>query len=878
MMVGLTWQAMIAAMLLVLVGGCGAPVRNREALTYDCEDVFSSGSWATREFSYWRQEIDLEGSMPDYSHLGAYPVGNGRVFALEGLQVPLGTLHDVVGPSYQKAHGLLGSYVVSVMLDGRPMLLAQQSTAWVAPGGLVHTRRENREGLRVDILDTVPPELDAILRLVVVSNRSKEVIQDLALVQACSIARCEAVDGDLVAMRGTARVRLGFAGARTEMIRERVMPDLPPELPKQLRTLGIGGEENVENEAVRCRLGYVRPGESVGKIAYVTVSSNETTEKASIQEIEQRGIELLKASHEFWQQQAQRTVQVEGVPEEIAEFLSIGKYLCWVQQAEAGGYSPMHKYSYTWIRDSNGPVKYLLDAGDYDSVGRYLQYHFNGCAQRKRIFNNLELNLSVERVPEVDWSQVPSPKAEIASFVILQNYWYYKHTGETAQLEQRWEYLRRCLDGHAIDEEGRLPFHGDETYRFPGYHLFGAGKEAADYVFMQLRSADSAFEYVAAAEAMAEMAEALGKSEEAGEFRECARRVRRATERYFWQRDRGYYAPAMSDLSDELYRYPFANINLRPLWIGYGKPDEQRQVDNVLNALAYLYKAKAGTTRTTPGCGHYVGMTPGYLLSNLAALDHPAAADALEGLLGAAEPSGGFAEMNRPDDLPADEVWGQHRVRPWEGGTNASAVLQYLTGFEPDAPSREVRFAPHLPKRCSNMKVSNLRVAEALLELRVSARDETLSYAVKCEQAQRPVEVELAASAEGQRLRATEGNYRELGGYTRPGDARFGRSHLIITGVKLEAGEELKVTVEASGYAESEEIATAQEPFEYGEATIPSGGTLLLTWSKEVVENCREEVEGRLQVMDTRIAWPVEYLRSATVKGAGKAPSMDLIN
>ncbi len=873
---GRMWQAVVTAMLLLALSGCREPTQNRQGLTYTYEQIFRSGGWATREFSYWRQDIDLETSMPDYSHLGAYPIGNGRVFALTGLRVPLGVIEDVLGPTYQKTYGLLGSYALTLIVDGEPVLLPQQSTAWVAPGGVVHTRWESREGLRVDILDTVPVEVNAILRLVVVSNRGKEDIGDLALAQTPSLPAAQAPGGDLLVTRGTTRVRCGFASADTEVIRGNVLPELPQKLPKRLLPLGAVSGDLSEIEAVRCRLGRLPSGESVGKVAYLLVSGDEAAEQAHLAAIERQGAALVEAGHQYWHKRAQETVQVSGVPQEIAEFLTISKYLCQVQQAKAGGFSPMHKYSYRWIRDSNGPIKYLLDAGDFEAVGRDLEYHFSQCAQKQEIFNNVELNLEPKWVPEFDWSEAPAPKAEIASFVILQDYWYFKHTGETEQLAERWGYLRRCLDGHETDEEGTLPFHGDETYRFPGYELFGH-EDVSDYVHMRLRSADSAFEYVAAAEAMAEMAEALDKGEEARECREAARRIRRATERHYWQRDRGYYAPARSDISDELYRCPFANISLRPLWIGYAEPSEQRQVDNVLNALAYLYKPKAGTARTTPACAYYVTMTPGYLLSNLAALDHPAAADALEGLLAAAEPSGGFAEMNGPDDLPSDDAWGLHRVRPWEGGINASAVLQYLTGFEPDAPNRQVRFAPHLPRGCANMKVTNLRVAEARLELEVSARDKGLLYTIKCEQAESPLTVELMASARGDDLRATEANYRELGGYTRRTRARFGRAHLTVTGVKLEAGalvaagtdrlraagDRLEVMVERSGYPKLAQIATAEEPFDYGEAKIPSGGTLLLTWSKTVLEGCQEQVEGRLQVMDTRIAWPAEYLRSA---------------
>jgi len=873
----------LAIVAIILIGGCGPGRHNREDLAWSYDEVFGASSWASDTFGAWRQQIDLDREPPTYSDLGAYPIGNGRVFAISGLSVPLGTVQDMLGPTYQKVSGLMGAVMPSVLVDGEPQAAARQSTAWVAPGGVVHSRWDG-EQVQVDILQTVPPELDAVLSLIVVSNATEEPLRDVALALQSSLPVEGAIDGDLLLTRGETRVRMGFAGARTRTARRSVVPPLPEALSERVLPLGRVTAQLENLEAVACPLGSLGPGESVGKLAYITFANDEGAEQQILAAIQEKGRGLFDESHRWWSEWDDRTVQVEGASEEIDQFLAISKYICRVQQAEAGGYSPMHKYSYRWIRDSNGPIRHLLDVGDHESVARDLAYHFGGCARQGRIGNNVPLNLDVSDAPAIDWSAVESPKAEIASFVILQNYWYWRHTGEAEQLEERWEYLRRAFEGHEIDEEGRLPFHGDETYRFPGYQLHAADDEACpDYVHLRLRSADSAFEYVAAAEAMAEMAQHVGREPaEVKEYLDAAKHVRRATERFYWQEDRGYYAPAMSALSGETYRYPFANICLRPLWIGYAQPDSRRQIDNALGALEYLYRPDSGTAKLTPACGHYVAMTPGYVLSALAAIDHPAAEQALEGLLVAAEPSGGFAEMNRPDDTPSRDVWGLHRVRPWEGGINAGAVLQYLTGFAPDAPKRRVRFAPHLPDRSMAMTVSNLRVGEARLRLAVGREVSRTEYTVECVEADEPIEVELVASAPGSRLSAVSGpggppgNRRELGGSTRSLPARFGRAHLLVSRVRLEPGDALEITVEASGWAEPAELAVAEEPFDYGDADVRRGATVLVTWNAQVAEAVRA-AEGDVTILDTRIAWPASYLRSALLTDAGRPRAKRLI-
>ncbi|MCK4323443.1 MAG: hypothetical protein KAW89_02855, partial [Armatimonadetes bacterium] len=392
--------------------------------------------------------------------------------------------------------------------------------------------------------------------------------------------------------------------------------------------------------------------------------------------------------------------------------------------------------------------------------------------------------------------------AESSSFVILQHHWYCRQSGDLALIRSHWPMLRRCLLGQAVDERGLLPFHGDETYRFPGYAYFDAGREVELYVNLETRSADSAFEYVAAAEALAEMAEELGKAEEEADYRRRAEKVRQATERYYWQEDRGYYAPAMSDLSDQVQPSPFAPINLRPLWIGYAHPTE-RQRCNVLNSLKYLWQPDA-TPKTTTKFEPYVTMIPGYGLYALAAIGHPAARIALNGVLAAAERSGGFAEMNEADNRPSDEIWGQHRIRPWEGGINAEAILYYLTGMEVDAASGRVFLRPQMPRGWREMSITNLPVGEARLRLDVEGDEATVTREDDTD-----AQVLLAAGP----LAVTTGNQLTA----------------------LQPGEKKEIAFTPSSGVEASLGAT--QPFEWGPPNMPAGTkTVVFTWSKETAE------------------------------------------
>ncbi len=822
-----------AAVLILSIVGCSPARYNRVHEAPQTSELIHAHPWLTEYFEHWQQEVDLTGERwPGYSDLAVFPIGSGRVFAHEGTVYPLGTLTNVIGPTYQKGNSL-GDIVPLVYLDKEVVAWSTQRVRWVKPGGIVNTESLSVDGLRLTTYDFAPPQLPILCRIMIVSNEGQRAQRRVALALAFGATGGEPTDNGIRVRRGDRVMEGGFLGSRMRV--ELGHPDIP--LPDSLTTETKPGLMGENTPVLRCELGTFQPGDSVAKLAYFVVSKADAQDDDLFALVRERGFALVDDNYEYWRYCNERTVTVETPQQpEVAELLTISKYLCAVQQAEPGGYSPMDGYSYTWIRDSNGPVRYLSAAGDFESVRRHLEYHFQGCATRGKIGNNLPLDLDIKDAPEIDWSQVPVEPVESSSFVILQHYWYYQQSGDLQLIRSHWPMLRRCLLGQTIDERGLLPFHGDETYRFPGYKFFQAGKEVELYVALETRSADSAFEYVAAAEALAGMADKLGKTEEAGDYRQRANAVRAATERYYWQEDRGYYAPAMSDLSDQVQPSPFAPISLRPLWIGYAQPAEQQR-RNVLNSLKYLWQPD-GTPKTTPEFEPYVTMIPGYALYALASIGHPAARIALNGVLAAAEKSGGFAEMNEADNRPSDEIWGQHRIRPWEGGINAEAILYYLTGMEVDAASGRVFLHPQMPQAWHKMTISNLPVGEARLRLAVDGDEATVTR-----QDDTDAQVLLAARP----LAVTTDNQLTT---LQPG-AKQEITFTPLSGVEASLG--------------------ATQPFEWGPPRMPVGTkTVVFTWSRKTAEECREKYGPATIVFDTKLPWPAQFLREALLRVDGR--------
>jgi len=852
--------------LVVVISGClggGTARYNRRHSALTQAELLAAYPWLNQFVPVWQQEVDFaNGKVPGYSDLGCFPLGNGRVFAYQGLTYPLGTLDNVIGPEYQKTVGYFGLIVPSVLVKGEPVTWAQQKMRWIKPAGMVATESVTADGLGLTIYDCACPNLTAIIRVMVISNSGPAEHRAVSLAMTVATSNAEQYDDDILIQRGKRRLRCGCLGARTTVTDEQLLPQLPADLPAKTSPRVISGAAT----SWRCELGTLKPGESVAKLIYLVFSTSEGDEAGVLDKVAARGFGLLDEAHRYYQQWQNSTVQVQCSDERVAHLLDVEKYLCAAQQAYRGGFSPMDGYSYTWIRDSNGPIRYLLACGDFEAVRRHLEYHFRGCAQQQKIGNNLPLDLQLPpELGELDWSQVPVERAEVPSFVILQHYWYYQYTGDSDLINSHWPYLVRCLEGQEIDQRGTLPFHGDETYRFPGYLLFKAGQDAPDYVSLEACSADSAFEYVAAATALAKMAADLGKSDESQEYSAAALRVREATEKLYWQPNKGFYAPAMSDFSPQVHRYPFAPIDMRPLWIGYARADDQQR-SNVLNTLKYLGKPE-GTVTSTPSFGYYVPMTVGYVLHNLAEIGHPAAQVALDGVLRAAEASGGYAEMNEPNDQPSDEVWGQHRVRPWEGGINAQAILHYLTGFKPDAPHDRVALRPQMPPSWPSLTVTNLRVGDFRLRLELDRQRGRIT----CQgNGEKNLTLQLTVPLYGE-LSGLAGTWQQHGGHQQPPFSRYGQHWVTITGIELGPREVVTVIPEYSGEVSLPEpqLPPAVQ-FDYGLPSIdPGAKVLLLTWSKETVDEYQAEYGSRLAVLDTKMAFPPEFLRAAVLKPDG---------
>ena len=72
---------------------------------------------AFERMSHWATHV-VAGDRPETAELGAFAVGNGHIFAIFAMTTPLNTLHNFVGPTYEKHTKFFGDYTTRLGPEG----------------------------------------------------------------------------------------------------------------------------------------------------------------------------------------------------------------------------------------------------------------------------------------------------------------------------------------------------------------------------------------------------------------------------------------------------------------------------------------------------------------------------------------------------------------------------------------------------------------------------------------------------------------------------------------------------------------------------------------------------------------------------------------
>ncbi|MBC7289190.1 MAG: hypothetical protein H5T86_14360, partial [Armatimonadetes bacterium] len=411
---------------------CNSPASfNRRNVATTAEEFLANRPWLGQKLEHWQVRIAGTAKLPSYSDLAAFPVGNGTCFAIVGLHWPLATLSNIIGPGYQKRFGFLGTLIPWVRVAGRQVELPEQSVAWSAGGPAVVTSARHPQRIELDTFVCAPPDFRVIVVAASVANLSKAVQRNVELALTSSMPGPQHTRDGMLFERGTVRLRIGMLGAKGR-VREGLAPEFPPSLDKRVRPLQPGA-----GHTVLYSLGTLRPGESVAKLIYLIFAENEQEETQALDALQKLQFSIFDGVAAAWKDWQGKVVEVGTAWPRLNEWLQAQEYILLAQRSSCGAFSPMHGYTYAWVRDSNGPLRFFSLAGATDLVRDHLEYHFRACASKGQVGNNVPLDLALPKsVVQPDWTKVPVEPAEVPSFAVLQHYWYYRVTGDLTLV--RW--------------------------------------------------------------------------------------------------------------------------------------------------------------------------------------------------------------------------------------------------------------------------------------------------------------------------------------------------------------------------------------------------------------------------------------------------------
>src|SRR5665213_2137170 len=678
------------------------------------DQILKDRPWLTQLYS-WNETYNLEKQQYQMNQAGAYCVGNGKTFALVGLATPLWSWSNIYGDSYQEPD--LGSLKMSVTRAGLDAWTPLQKIGWVKRSGVVSVHAEGT-GLVVESYDFAP-----------VTSQGDHWDNPAVLVRLVHIINTgDHREGDLdiaFKIQSSWNIKINPRQVGNDLV-----IDQKPTRAKKRTIWRLGSFEKkgirIWDDGIHYSVPSLKPGQETWAAFFLTSArsgkdnENVTTEIGSM-----GGLALLDKTKDYYQDWFARGTVFSG-DAKIADLFDIESTIFKCQQSRTGGFSPLIGYSYTWIRDNNGPIRWFLKTGHPAEAKRAMDFFYGVGATMGSLPNSIRVDFPLDFHLK-DPSTMHVEHAETPNWIVLQYWWYYLSTGDIDFVKSRWQFLKRCVVGQ-VNVNDQYFFHRDETYLwclesrcfdetpFPNYDL-------STYAF----STDSSFDLVSAADHLAYMGKFMEMDKDVNELQQLADRVRAKAEKVYWNDKAGYWAPAQS-LLGPLYNAPFANILLNPLWCGYARndldplgvtPDTlQKSITAFKSAYPWLGK-KDGFWKTTPTMSFFVGMNPGQMLYDFCKARLGWTGKAYEAVLKTVTPSGEFAEMYDGDNHPWNPpIWGvgaSGRVRRWEGGLDTESLLEYLIGFAPDAGNNKVVFSPHMPLDRTRISAQRLTVGQALI-------------------------------------------------------------------------------------------------------------------------------------------------------------------
>ncbi|MCB9728281.1 MAG: hypothetical protein H6744_04875 [Deltaproteobacteria bacterium] len=653
---------------------------------------------------------------PDTGHRGGYGTGNGRVFALFGLTDPMNTMHGMTGPTYERGKRFFGDY--SVSLTG-PGVAAESDEEWTAMSlsAPVLFSRARFGALWLETLDFVPPATDpaghCMVRVIEVRNAASEATAALELRVAAAVSVTSPTPDRLLEQTGERALTTGF----------------------------LSSEGQVDGKVLTHPVGPLAPGAHARlTLLHCTAQGDAAVDLPELDL--DATVAALVAEHAAWRE---RLVGFELPDPRVSDFLDGMAMTLRVQTSVEGANCPMSEYTRVWARDTIGAVLAWLRLGAHEEVRALMTYLYGAASERGDLQNSYDADLDLDPPPAPpDWDALGplagKVAAETPSYMVWTAAEWLRFTGDAKPLADRWPFYRRCLLRQVPNEDGLLPFTGDETFRTAMNVAFGYPLESPHHE--ESWSANSSLLWLGAARGFDAMARATGHEADLAQAATLEATIRQGLMDYYLLED-GCIAALVVRATGETLPEPFEDVALKLTWAGAEDGDSELAraatrclIERLGTEPGRFQSPIDGNLADFPllgdeATGVYTGMLPGYALSALTDVGHPDAEAAFVTLSKVLGSSGNLQEYQvAPDDSGLTLLYdpsgalGDYtaKFRPWEGGIVAAAAVDYLVGFEPDASSKELALRPHLPSGWPDMTVRRLRAGDARFDVEVSAR------------------------------------------------------------------------------------------------------------------------------------------------------------
>lgn len=604
-----------------------------------------------QEYSVW-QNVKLDGGLgrgPGQlaCHHDGFTLGNRHIFAAIGTD-----------PKDLTAISLLWGERKSIRAAGGPLTISGPQAEPRGPWGVPPCPKQTSKRIRhtsiivtqccdpaplasVTVVDLAPfePELNTLMQAIVVKNESEKAVRSTSVALN--------FDGGWT-FRKNNRNTIAFQNGDLILFCDRKLQAFLPDQPKRAVRRG-----QTTPCTVRVDLGLLRPKESKLVVFYLipTDQAHRKRHLAEVKRASRQPLRLIERTKEGWLKWWNEA-PIACEDRQIADL--IDSILCMIKCHE--GFEAIHtgslKYRHdrAYVRDNYWVQRALLEAGRKEEAKKNLDFFFkmwkkNGICSYYDITQGIGHGYGYQRV-------------ELPHYLVLM----VRDAERLAGVDPKPYYpmIRDCLKYAAVPKSGFQPMNGDETW------LLACSPNELDFML------DNSWLLVASAEYGADLAQRLGKADDAQQWGRMAHRAGQALNK-FLSRDTGRLAftrSADGTLDETLASGPLC----RGVVLGI-KPDKlapaiKKGLTDSWASLAYSEGIRAHARTTILDGG-----TPGYFLYAAAEMNAPFASELMDRLREFCSSTGNVWELH---DI-YDPQWGGEKRRLWDSAVVMMGLVHFLS-------------------------------------------------------------------------------------------------------------------------------------------------------------------------------------------------------